>query len=71
MSGPETSPLGKPRQVAGVAALPSAADNGRLIAVLALVFSLFAAVNLLTLTRWPIVWCDEPYFLDPAYNLAF
>ncbi|MEY3205427.1 MAG: hypothetical protein RLZZ21_1758 [Planctomycetota bacterium] len=71
MDGTKTSPLGEPQRVAGVAALPLAPDNGRIIAVLALVFSLFAAVNLLTLTRWPIVWCDEPYFLDPAYRLAF
>lgn len=28
-------------------------------------------LSALTICRWPLVWCDEPYFNDPAYNLAY
>lgn len=30
----------------------------------------FILVTLFTGCRWPLVWCDEPYFTDPAFHLA-
>lgn len=38
--------------------------------VLAFLAMSFFFVSLATVSRWPLVWCDEPYFVDPAFHLA-
>lgn len=38
--------------------------------VLAFLVVSFFVISLATLCRWPLVWCDEPYFVDPAFHLA-
>lgn len=38
--------------------------------VLACLVMSFFVISLATVCRWPLVWCDEPYFVDPAFHLA-
>jgi hypothetical protein len=39
-------------------------------ASLTAVIGFFILITLITGCRWPLVWCDEPYFADPAFHLA-
>jgi hypothetical protein len=39
-------------------------------ASLTAVIGFFVLITLITGCRWPLVWCDEPYFADPAFHLA-
>lgn len=46
------------------------ASRGRLLLLACALLAVFVAVNLATITRFPIVWQDEVMFTEPAANLA-
>lgn len=39
-------------------------------ACLTIAIGFFILITLITGCRWPLVWCDEPYFADPAFHLS-
>lgn len=44
--------------------------RGHSLAPFVITASCLVCVTLATVCRWPLVWCDEPYFVDPAFHLA-
>src|ERR1700744_5823122 len=50
--------------------VPTKNSTGVVVAAVLAVCAVFTTINLLTGSRWPVVWCDETFFADPAASLV-